>query len=169
LIVQAAKEAFTENGAGASLDDIAKRAGVGPGTLYRHFPTREALLGAVYRAEVERLADSAEQLSRDLPPLEALRACLQLFIEHLATKKIIAAALTSLVGGIQVLEESMAKVREAVTSIYNRAIEAGEIRPDVNPGDHLRAIVGVTFFGDSEDWRESATRLVETLIRGSRP
>jgi hypothetical protein len=63
----------------------------------------------------------------------------------------------------------MSKVREAVTSIYQRAVDAGEIRPDVNPGDHLRAIVGVTFFGESDDWRESATRLVETLIRGSRP
>lgn len=169
LIVAVAKEAFAVHGGGASLDDIAKRAGVGAGTLYRHFPTREALLGAVYRAEVEKLAQSAEQLSRDLPPVEALSAWLQLFIDHLATKKIIAAALTSLVGGIEVLEDSMAKIREAVTGLYSRAIDAGELRSDVNPADHLRAIVGVTFFGDSEGWRESAFRLAETLIRGSRP
>jgi AcrR family transcriptional regulator len=169
LIVQVAKDAFTEHGASASLDEIAKKAGVGPGTLYRHFPSREALLGAVYQAEVEKLAESAGHLSRELPPVEALRAWLQLFIEHLATKKVIAAALTSLVGGILGLEGGMSKVREAVTSIYQRAVDAGEIRPDVNPGDHLRAIVGVTFFGESDDWRESATRLVETLIRGSRP
>jgi AcrR family transcriptional regulator len=168
-IVHIAKEAFTENGAGASLDEIAKRAGVGAGTLYRHFPSREALLGAVYRAEVEKLADAAGQLCRELPPLEALRAWLLLFIEHLATKKIIAAALSDLVGGTQVFEENMAKVRGAVAMIYDRAIAAGDIRPDVNPVDHLRALVGVTFFGTSDDWKESATRLVDTLIRGSRP
>ena len=169
LIIQSAKAAFTENGGGASLDVIAKKAGVGAGTLYRHFPTREALLEAVYRAEVENLADSAEQFNQELPPVDALRAWLQLFIEYLATKKIIAAALTSLVGGNPMYEESMSKVHEAVTLIYGRAIDAGEIRPDVNPVDHLRAILGVTFFGASEDWRESATRLVEILILGSRP
>jgi AcrR family transcriptional regulator len=169
LIVQAAKGAFTENGAGTSLDDIAKKAGVGAGTLYRHFPTREALLGAVYEAEVERLADSAERLCRELPPLEALRAWLHLFIEHLATKKVIAAALHGLVGSDQTFEAGMSKVREAVTALYDRAVVAGDLRPDVNPVDHIRAIVGVTFFGTSKDWSESATRLVDILILGSRP
>jgi len=169
LIVQAAKEAFTANGAGTSLDDIAKKVGVGAGTLYRHFPSREALLAAVYRADVEKLADSAEQLSRELPPAEALRASLLLFIEHLATKKIVAEALHSLVGNIEALEGDMAKVRGAMTAIYGRAVEAGEVRPDVNPMDHIRAIVGITFFGPSDDWKESATRLVDILILGSRP
>jgi AcrR family transcriptional regulator len=169
LIIQIAKDAFTENGAGASLDDIAKQAGVGAGTLYRHFPSREALLGAVYRAEVEKLADSAEQFSQELPPEEAIRAWLQLFIEYLATKKIIAAALNGLVGSSPVFEESMLKVRGAATTIYERAIQSGDIRPDINPVDHILAIVGVTFFGPSEDWKESATRLVDILIRGSRP
>jgi len=168
LIIQIAKDAFTENGPGTSLDDIAKKAGVGAGTLYRHFPSREALLGAVYRTEAEKLADAAEQLSRDLTPVDALREWLQLFSEHLATKKIIAAALNGFVGS-PVYEENMSKVRGAATLIYERAIQSGDIRPDVNPVDHLRAIVGVTFFGTSDDWRESATRLVDTLIRGSRP
>lgn len=169
VIIEIAKQAFTENGAGASLDDIAKKAGVGAGTLYRHFPTRESLLGAVYHAEVEKLAEAAEQMGRELPPAEALRAWLLLFIEYLATKKIIAAALNSLVGGTSMFEESMSKVHEAVVLIYDRAIQAGDIRPDVNPVDHLRALVGVTFFGTSEDWRESATRLLDILILGSRP
>jgi len=169
LIIHAAKAAFTANGAGASLDDIAKKAGVGAGTLYRHFPSREALLGAVYRAEVEKLADSAEQLGQESPPLEALQAWLELFIEHLATKKIIAAALNGVVGGNQVIEENMSKVRGAAASIYGRAISAGDLRADIHPEDHLRAIVGVTFFGTSEDWRQSAMRLVDILIMGSRP
>ncbi len=164
LIVQAAKEAFTQNGSGASLDDIAKKAGVGPGTLYRHFPSREALLEAVYKAEVEHLAEAAEQLSQELPPIEALRAWLQLFIEHLATKKVIAAALNSLVSNTQVFEAHMPKVRLAVASIYDRAIKAGEIRADINPVDHLRAILGATFFGTGDDWQESAIRLVDIRI-----
>jgi AcrR family transcriptional regulator len=169
LIVRAAKEAFTANGAGTSLDEIAKTAGVGAGTLYRHFPSREALLEAVYRAEVERLAEAAEQLGRALPPVEALRAWLLLFVDYLATKKIIAAALNSLVGGSRIFEESNAKIWGAIRSIIDRAVEAGDIRPDVNPLDHLRAILGVTFFGTNEDWKDSATRLVDILIMGSRP
>jgi AcrR family transcriptional regulator len=169
LIVRVAKDSFTENGAGASLDDIAKKAGVGAGTLYRHFPTREALMEAVYRAEVEKLAEAAEQLCRELPPIVALRAWLHLFIDHLATKKIIAAALNGLVGGNQLFEENMSKVRGAVTLMYGRAVDAGAIRPDINPVDHILAIVGVTFFGTSEDWKESALRLVDILIAGSRP
>lgn len=169
LIIAEAKLAFTENGAGTSLDEIAKRAGVGAGTLYRHFPTRTALLEAVYRAEVEKLAESARDLSGALPPVEALRVWLHLFIEHLATKKIIAEALNDLVGGTQVFEENMSKMREAVTLIYSRAIESGDIRADINPVDHLRAILGVTYFGTADDWRESGLRLVDILILGSRP
>jgi hypothetical protein len=124
---------------------------------------------AVYQAEVEILADSAKRLCQELPPMEALRTWLQLFIEHLATKKIIAAALNSFVSGNPVFEENMSKVREAVALIYGRAINSGDIRPDINPMDHLRAIVGVTFFGTSEDWKDSAIRLVDILIKGSRP
>jgi hypothetical protein len=77
--------------------------------------------------------------------------------------------LNSLVGSSKVFEENTGKIWTAVTSIIDRAIEAGEIRPDVNPLDHLRAILGVTFFGTNEDWKESATRLVDILILGSRP
>lgn len=89
-ILQAAKRAFTRFGANASLDDIAKKAGIGPGTLYRHFPTRDALVEAVYRAEVERLATAERELAATLPPLQALRAWMLLFIDHIAAKHIIA-------------------------------------------------------------------------------
>ena len=169
LIIQVAKEAFTENGAGTSLDDIAKKAGVGAGTLYRHFPSREALVEAVYHAEVEKLAEAAEELGRTLPPVEAFQAWLFLFIEHLATKKIIAAALDNLVGAIQLFDENKPRVFGAVTSIFEKAVAAGDIRPDIDPIDILRCIVGITYFGTSEDWKGSATRLVDILILGSRP
>ena len=73
-ILEVAKEAFTQSGANASLDDISKQAGVGPGTLYRHFPTREELIEAVYRTEVEKLAAAERTFAETMPPLEALRA-----------------------------------------------------------------------------------------------
>src|SRR5215472_17126746 len=98
-ILEVAKEAFTRYGADASLDDIAKQAEVGPGTLYRHFPTRDALIEAVYRSEVEKIAAVARKLADELPPLEALRTWMLLFIDHIATKQIIAPALNSIVGG----------------------------------------------------------------------
>ena len=104
-ILEVAKEAFTRSGANASLDDIARQAAVGPGTLYRHFPTRDALIVAVFRTEVEKLAAAAREFERALPPLEALRAWMLLFVDYIAAKQIIAPALNSLVGGPSKLYE----------------------------------------------------------------
>src|ERR1700757_5544214 len=92
-ILEVAKQAFTRSGADASLDDIAKQAGVGPGTLYRHFPTRDALIEAVYHTEVEKLAAAQRELSAKLSPIEALRAWMMLFVDYIATKQIIASVL----------------------------------------------------------------------------
>jgi AcrR family transcriptional regulator len=92
------EEAFTRSGPDASLDDIAKQAGVGPGTLYRHFPSREALIEVVYRTEVEKLAAAERNFAETMPPIEALRAWMLLFVDYIATKKIISAALNTLVG-----------------------------------------------------------------------
>ena len=89
-ILEVAKEAFTRFGADASLDDIAKQAEVGPGTLYRHFPTRDALIEAVYRSEVEKLAAAERKFAETMPPVEALRAWMLLFVDHIAAKQIIA-------------------------------------------------------------------------------
>src|SRR5215471_2707545 len=98
-ILEVAKEAFTRSGANASLDDIATHAGVGPGTLYRHFPTRDALIEAVYRTEVEKLAEAEHTYALAMPPIDALRAWMLLFVDHIAAKQIIAPALNSFVGG----------------------------------------------------------------------
>src|SRR5579863_1143112 len=98
-ILEVAKGAFTRSGVNASLDDIAKEAGVGAGTLYRHFPTRDALIEAVYRTEVERVAAAEKKFSESLPPIQALRAWMLLFVDYIATKQIIAPALNSVVGG----------------------------------------------------------------------
>src|SRR5215471_11461512 len=98
-ILEVAREAFTRSGANASLDDIAKEASVGAGTLYRHFPTRDALIEAVYRSEVEKLAAAERKFAETMPPVEALRAWMLLFIDYIAAKHIIAPALNTIVGG----------------------------------------------------------------------
>jgi AcrR family transcriptional regulator len=169
-ILEVAKEAFARSGANASLDDVAKRAGVGPGTLYRHFPTRDALLEAVYRSEVEKLAAAERKFAEVMPPMEALRAWMLLFVDYIATKKIIAPALNTLVGGpSKVIEASYAQIHEAIRALVKRAIKSGDIRKDLDPVDLLKALVGVSYVSTSPDWQQSARRLVDILITGSRP
>jgi AcrR family transcriptional regulator len=169
-ILEVAKEAFTRFGANASLDDIAKQAGVGPGTLYRHFPAREELLQAVYRSELEKLAAAEQKFARAMLPMEALRAWLLLFVDGIATKQLIAPAVNTLVGDPKkVFEASYAKVHEAIRALVKRAIRSGDIRKDLDPLDLLRALVGVANVATSPDWQQSAKRLVEILITGSRP
>ncbi|MBN9618022.1 MAG: TetR family transcriptional regulator [Acidobacteriales bacterium 59-55] len=169
-ILEVAKEAFTRHGANASLDDIAKQTGVGAGTLYRHFPTREALIEAVYRSEVEKLAAAARGFSAAMPPVEALRAWLLLFVDYIAAKHIIAPALNSVTGGASRLYEgSRTLVRGAIDELVKRAKKAGEIRKDVDASDLLGAVVGVSYVSSGSDWQQSARRLVDILIAGSRP
>ena len=169
-VLEAAKEAFTRSGAVASLDDIAKQAGVGAGTLYRHFPSRDQLLEAVYRTEVEKLAAAEQKLAESKPPIEALRAWMLLFIDYIATKKIIAPALNALVGGhSKVFEASHTQIWDAIRALVKRAIKSGDIRKDLDPIDLLRALIGVSNVASSPDWQQSARRLVDILITGSRP
>jgi len=168
-ILEAAKEAFTRFGASASLDDIATQAGVGPGTLYRHFPTRDALIEAVYRTEVEKLAAAEHRLAEAMPPMEALRAWMLLFVDHIAAKQIIAPALNTLVGGPSKLYEgSRGQIRAAIDALVKRAIKSGDIRRDLDPFDLLRALIGFAHVASSPDWQPSARRLVDILISGSR-
>jgi AcrR family transcriptional regulator len=169
-ILQVAKQEFTRVGANASLEDIAKKAGVGPGTLYRHFPTREDLLVAVYRSEMEKLAAAERTLTDSESPVEALRAWLLLFVDAVETKHIIAPVLNTLVGNPKkVFETSYAQIHEALRALVKRAIKSGDIRKDLDPIDLLRAIVGVANVSTSPDWQQSARRLVDILIAGARP
>jgi AcrR family transcriptional regulator len=169
-ILEVAKREFTRLGANASLEEIAKRAGVGPGTLYRHFPTREELLVAVYRSEMEKLAAAERTFADTMPPAEALRAWLLLFVDAVETKQIIAPVLNALVGDPKrVFEASYAQMHEALRALVKRAIQSGDIRNDLDPIDLLRAIVGVANVSASPDWQQSARRLVDILIAGARP
>jgi AcrR family transcriptional regulator len=169
-ILEVAKLAFTRHGADASLDEIARQAEVGPGTLYRHFPTREALLEAVYRTELEKLAASGQHLAQTKQPLEALRAWLHLFVDAVAAKKLIGPALNTLLGDPKkVFEASYAQMREAVEALVRRGIKTGEIRKDLDATDLIHALVGVSNVAVGTDWQKSARRLVDILIAGSRP
>ena len=169
-ILEVAKQEFARSGANASLEEIAKKAGVGPGTLYRHFPTREELLVAVYRSEMEKLAAAERKFADTLPPVEALRAWLLLFVDGVETKHIIAPVLNTLVGDPKkVFEASYAQIHEAIRALVKRAIKNGDIRKDLDPMDLLRALVGVSNVASGPDWQQSARRLVEILILGARP
>lgn len=169
-ILKVAKEEFTRSGANASLEDIAKKAGVGPGTLYRHFPTREDLLVAVYRSEMELLAAAARKFADTLSPVEALRSWLLLFVDAVETKQIIAPVLNSLVGDPKkALEASHGQIHKALHALMKRAVKSGDMRKDLDPLDLLRALVGVANVATSPDWQQSARRLVDILILGARP
>ncbi len=169
-ILEVAKDAFTRSGADASLDDIAKQAGVGPGTLYRHFPNRDALIEAVYRTEVEKVAAAARTFSESMPPLQALRAWMLLFVDHIAAKHIIAPALNSIAGGpSRLYEGSRGAIHGAMDALVQRAIRSGDLRRDLDSSDLLRALIGVSFTPFGPDWQGSARRLVDILIAGSRP
>lgn len=169
-ILEAAKDVFTRFGAAASLDEIARQAGVGPGTLYRHFPTRDALIEAVYRSEVEKLAAAGREFAAAMPPIEALRAWMLLLIDYIATKHIIAPALNSIVGGpSRLYEGSRNLIQGAINDLVKRAKKSEDVRRDLDASDLLRAVIGVSHVNFGPDWQQSARRLVDILIAGSRP
>jgi AcrR family transcriptional regulator len=169
-ILEVAKEAFTRQGANASLDEIAKQAGVGAGTLYRHFPTRDELVEGVYRNEVEKLAAAAGRFAETMSPIEALRAWMLLLVDYIAAKHIIAPALNSVVGGpSRLYEGSRTMIHGAIDELVKRAKRSGDLRRDLDAFDLLRALIGVSHVGSGADWQQSARRLVDILIAGSRP
>src|ERR1700751_5292579 len=129
-ILEVAKQVFTSRGAEASMDEIAKRAKIGPGMLYRPFPTRDDLLAAVYITEVEKLAEAQRTFSAELPPVEALRAWMLVFIDYIAAKKIIAPALNAMAGGpSRVFQRTSRLMEEAANALASRAVASRALRP----------------------------------------
>lgn len=166
-VLEAAKVVFSAGGPDASLEAVARRAGVGIGTLYRHFPTREALFEAVYRREVEHLADLAEQLKAEASPVEALRRWLRSNVEFVATKKGMSAALALAVNSSSELSAySFERLTKAVGALLDRAAAAGEIRADISPEDLLRALVGMCYLHDQPGWQASVLRLLDVFVDG---
>jgi AcrR family transcriptional regulator len=168
-VLGAAKAVFSAGGPEASLEAVAKRAGVGIGTLYRHFPTRESLFEAVYRREVEQLSELAEQLMNAKDPVEALRRWLRSNVEFVATKKGMAAALAlTFQSSSELAAFSMERLTKAVGSLLDRAVKAGEMRPDIGPEDLLRALVGMCYMHDQPGWQSTALRLLDVFVDGLR-
>src|SRR6266853_404252 len=168
-VLEAAKAVFSAGGPDASLEAVAKRAGVGIGTLYRHFPTREALFEAVYRREVQQLGDLAEQLKSEASPVDALRRWLRSNVEFVATKKGMSAALELAVHGSSELHtHTFERLTKAVGALLERAVAAGEIRSDISPEDILRALVGMCYLHDRPGWQKSVVRLLDVFVDGLR-
>ncbi len=168
-VLAAAKAVFSAGGPDASLEAVARRAGVGIGTLYRHFPTREALFEAVYRREVTHLTDLAEELRSAPAPVEALRRWLRSNVEFVATKKGMSAALALAVhGSSELYAYTFDRLTKAVGALLERAVAAGEIRPDIGPEDLLRTLVGMCYMHDQPGWQASVLRMVDVFVDGLR-
>src|ERR1700748_2183262 len=167
LVLEAAKAFFSAGGPEASLEAVARTAAVGIGTLYRHFPTREALFEAVYRREVQQLSDLADQLKNEADPLEALRRWLRSNVEFVATKKGMMAALELAVhGSSELYAHTFERLNTAVGGLLDRAVAAGMIRSDISPEDLLRALVGMCYMHDQPGWQKSVMRLGDVLCDG---
>jgi AcrR family transcriptional regulator len=168
LLVSAA-QAFAERGVETSLEDIAKRSGVGIGTLYRHFPTRHDLIAAVYLREVDLLCGGVDDLLATLPADEALAAWMRRFVSYVAAKRGMASALKSMLGvDSEVFTHSRQRIAAAIGSLLEAAAASGVIRSGVDPDDLLRAMGGFCMINDQPGWQDQAIRLVGLLIDGLR-
>lgn len=168
-LLAAAAEVYGERGVDASLEEIARRAGVGIGTLYRHFPSRDALNEAVYRREVEALCDQAGELLHDTDPVDALSSWMRAFAHYVARKRGMAMALKSALGpDNELFSYSHRRIREALGSLLDAAVATGQIRSDVDQEDLIRAMSGICMATDVPGWSDRAGRLIDLLLDGLR-
>jgi AcrR family transcriptional regulator len=169
LLIDAAKAGFSDVGLNVSLEEIARSAGVGIGTLYRHFPCREAIVEAVYRQAVEQLAGAVPRLLETSPAGEALHQWMHLFVDYVATKRVIAPSLAAVAGRTPALYSTSTElITGAISTLVKRAVAGGDVRQDIDPSDLLRALVGVSYGNPNLDWEASARRLIDILMDGLR-
>lgn len=170
-LLEVASAAFADRGVDASLESVAKQAGVGIGTLYRHFPTRDALVEAVYRHDVDQLCEQAEQLRASLPADQALCEWMQLFVTYVASKKGLATYLKSVVGAdSELFESTLGKVRETMSTLVDAAAREGAIRGDIDSMGLLRALSGVCLMSNQpvpQQGLELASLLMDGLRYGA--
>jgi AcrR family transcriptional regulator len=168
-LLEAARTVFSAGGPEASLEAVARTAGVGIGTLYRHFPTREALFEAVYRHEVQQLADLAVRLQKAKRPVEALRQWIHSIVRFIATKKGMSAALAfAIAKDSDLISFSSEHLTKAIGLLLDKAIAAGEIRADISAEDLLRTVVGICYTHDQPGWQKNVLRLVDIFVDGLR-
>ncbi|TJW41936.1 MAG: TetR/AcrR family transcriptional regulator [Mesorhizobium sp.] len=168
-LVEVAATAFAAHGVDASLEEIARQAGVGIGTLYRHFPTREHLVEVVYRREVEGLCAAADELALHHPPDVALEQWMQRFVDYIATKRGLATSLRILLNTNSTLfSDTSGRVSLALRRLVEAAVVSGSIRSDIDSSDVLHALGGIYSAPDTKDWRDRSRRLVSLLMDGLR-
>lgn len=168
-LLEAAGELFATEGTDVSLEAVAKRAGVGIGTLYRHFPTRDALVAETYRHEVAHVADGADELLATLPPDEALEEWLERFIVYVAAKRGMSDALKSMsVSREQLFPEARRRIGETLDTLLAAGVAAGTIRPDVAADDVYRATLAIWTIPDEDDWVNQARRVLRLIMDGLR-
>jgi AcrR family transcriptional regulator len=169
ILLAAAAEVYAERGVEASLEEVARRAGVGIGTLYRHFPTRDELNEAVYRREVERLCGGVQELIDENPADVALAIWMRRFAGYVATKKGMAQALKSVLGADnELFSYSRRRINEAIDALVANAVAKQAIRDDVDAEDLLRAMSGICLATDTTDGTDRTERLVDLLVDGMR-
>jgi AcrR family transcriptional regulator len=168
-LVETAAAAFADKGGDASLEDIARQAGVGIGTLYRHFPSREHLVEAVYRRELEGLAAAAAELAAHHPPDVALEEWTRRFVGYMATKRGMSNSLRILMTSNSALfAEGAGLVRGALDGLLQTASSQGFVRKDIETTDLLHALSSIYSIPDSPEWRQRAHRLIGLLMDGLR-
>ncbi|MYU05603.1 TetR family transcriptional regulator [Streptomyces sp. SID8366] len=168
-ILEAAVRSFSERGADVAIDTIAKAAGVGSATLYRHFPTREALVEAAYRNELARVCDSAADLLAGHPPDRALRLWMDRFIDYLAAKHGMADALRAAVAtGADPFAETLDRLGTAISTLLHAGADAGLLRSDIDPLDVGFSLSGLALVTSAPGHRERAGRLLDLLLDGLR-
>jgi AcrR family transcriptional regulator len=166
-ILTAAARVFAEEGLDAHLERIAKEAGVGSGTMYRNFPTREALIEAAYRNEVARLCDAAPDLLRQLPPGQALRAWTRLFLDYATAKLGMADALrATIASGADPYGNSQELMLHAIAMLWRAGVKAGTMRTDLSPPDVLAMLTGIALAAGRPEQREQAERLLDITLDG---
>lgn len=165
-LLTAARDAFAEGGASTSLEEVARRAGVGIGTLYRHFPTRQELLEAVYVGELEAICHSADELA-ELPPWDALVSWLHEFVGYLATKRALATELLNYMApDADVFRSCRTELYTAGAALLERAQTAGVVRADTDIGEVIQMVGGIAKIPNAEP--EQITRILEVALDGLR-
>jgi AcrR family transcriptional regulator len=169
LLLSAAVAAFSHNTPQVTLESIAKDAGVGIGTLYRHFPSREALVDAAYRSELARLCDCVPELLSAMPADRALRSWMDMFLDYMTTKRGMSAALRKVIAsGGNPFAESRARLLGAFTALLTSGAADGTMRGDVDPADLLASMSGVSLAVGEPGQRDQAGRLLDLLMDGLR-
>jgi AcrR family transcriptional regulator len=168
-LLTSASRLFVERGPGATFIEIAKDAGVGVGTVYRHFPTREALIEAAYQSELDAVCDAAPELVRTLPAEEALRTWMDRFVDYMTTKLGMGEAMSAVISaGTNPYARSRERLDEALEILIGATTEAGVTRPDLNVDDVLMTLSGIAMAAGAAAETGQAARMLDLLFEGLR-